>query len=153
MFSSTDDIARLLLMLRVGSQSLALPARAVERILPMAAPIPLPEAPEGVMGLLNIQGAVVPVLDPRPALGEATPRIHPAQHLVLVSCQNRFLLWVDRVEQIVEADAWHDNTTLLGGDRRLIAHLAQIAGETIPVLSPEALAPGAVLPPASTPIR
>jgi purine-binding chemotaxis protein CheW len=153
MFSPTDDVERLLLIVRIGSQLFALPARAVERILPMAAPIPLPEAPNGVVGLLNIQGTVVPVLDPRPALGQITPPIHPAQHLVLVSCQNRYLLWVDRVEQILEADARHDDPAPVGGNRRLVALIAQIAGETIPVLSPEALDPGALLPPASASIR
>src|SRR5437588_12158832 len=76
---------------RIGHQRFALPAGAVERILPMAALTPLAGAPPGVAGLLNLRGDVLAVIDPRPRLGLATPPHKPEQHLVLASAATRFL--------------------------------------------------------------
>jgi chemotaxis signal transduction protein len=146
-----DADARLLLVVRIGAQTVALPASAVERILPMAAITPLPDAPVGVVGLLNLHGEVLLVVDPRARLSlgsPSPPQPDPSQHLVVVASRARYLLWVDQVERVV---------TLPPGGRRalgdqpsgaLTPEVVRIDSMVVPVLSPEALAPAAVRPPA-----
>lgn len=141
----------LLLVVRLVGSGYALPATAVERILPMAAITPLPDAPPHVVGVLNVGGTILPVVDPRPRLclpGPPAPR-GPDQHLVLVCAGTRYLLWVDRAERTVLAAvlAVIDSGTAVGA---VTAGVAQIDGAILPVLSPQALDPGLVFraPPA-----
>lgn len=136
---------QLLLIVRVGSQRFALPAAAVERILPMAALTPLPGAPRNVAGLLNLHGGVVPVVDPRPHLagvaltnsagssGSAPAEPDASQHLVVMVAQTRYLLWVDAAEQVFASPA------------RPTASVVRLGDAVVPVLSPESLDPGPLL--------
>jgi len=48
---------------RVGGDAYAIPASAVERVIPCAALKGLPGATHGLAGLLNYQGSSVPVVD------------------------------------------------------------------------------------------
>lgn len=48
---------------RYGDDAYALPAGAVDRVLPFAALKPLPGAARGLAGVLNYQGQPVPVVD------------------------------------------------------------------------------------------
>jgi purine-binding chemotaxis protein CheW len=161
----------LLLVTQIGGQAFALPAASVERILPMAAITPLPEAPRDVAGVLNVRGEVLAVVDARRRLGlagGARRAPDPAEHLVLVSDEgrrggegeeaggSRYLLWVDRAERVVEP-APGDWSGLPGDARggregraprhwggkgaRLASEVVRLDGEVVPVLSPGALAP------------
>ncbi|MCG2586185.1 chemotaxis protein CheW [Massilia sp. TS11] len=51
------------LVFLIGGGRYALALSALRRVLPVMALQPLPAAPEGVAGLMNLHGAVVPVLD------------------------------------------------------------------------------------------
>jgi chemotaxis signal transduction protein len=145
--SLQDGAAQLLLIARIGERSWALPARAVERILRMAALTPLPDAPLGVAGVLNVHGAILPAVDPRPRLGLPTPPFHPDQHLVVVSAGTRYLFWTDRVERIVLAQPQDFDAVALNAERAAAPFLVRVDGDTIPVLSPEALDPGPLVQP------
>lgn len=48
---------------RIGDDAYALPADAVDKVLPFAALKPLPGAVRGLAGVLNYQGQPVPVVD------------------------------------------------------------------------------------------
>lgn len=48
---------------RIGDDAYALPAGAVDKVLPFAALKPLPGAVRGLAGVLNYQGQSVPVVD------------------------------------------------------------------------------------------
>jgi chemotaxis signal transduction protein len=136
---------QLLLIVRVGSQRYALPAAAVERILPMAALTPLPGAPRDVAGLLNLHGEILPVVDPRPHLagvalansagsaGSAPAEPDTSQHLVVVVAQTRYLLWVDAAEQVFAPSALST------------AGVVRLGDAVVPVLFPESLDPGPLL--------
>jgi purine-binding chemotaxis protein CheW len=50
---------------RVDERWYGVPLEAVERVVRMAAITPAPQAPEVVLGVVDIQGVVVPVLDLR----------------------------------------------------------------------------------------
>ena len=58
-----DDIQ--VVVFRVGGQEFAFNVFHVQRILRYEAPAPLPKAPQFLEGVLQVQGAVVPVIDLR----------------------------------------------------------------------------------------
>ena len=63
MLQQGDDIQ--IVVFRVGGQEFAFNVFHVQRILRYEAPAPLPKAPAFLEGVLQIQGAVVPVIDLR----------------------------------------------------------------------------------------
>ncbi len=84
----------------------ALDLSAVERVLPMAAAVPLPRAPEIVLGALNLHGDVVPVVDARRRLGLAPRGLAlTARLLVARAGRTRLALPVDEVASVREVDA------------------------------------------------
>jgi chemotaxis signal transduction protein len=154
------DRVQLLVVGRIGDRRFALPATAVTYCLRMAAITPLPAAPRGIVGVLNLGGVILPVVDPRPWFDLASPPFHPEQYLVLVRARRDYLLWVDRLEQTFAAheedfrplDLDGEGTTIpdaaagsLGGGTAarpaLVSVLVRIEGEVVPVLSLEVLAP------------
>lgn len=133
------------LVSRIGQQRFALPASAVERILPMAALTPLADAPSGVVGILDVRGEVLPVINPRPRLGLDTPPLLPEQHLVLTAAGTRFLVWLDRAESLVQVPGAAIDRVEAREERPLVSGVVRMADGTVPVLSPEALDPGAII--------
>src|SRR5918994_3443220 len=89
------------LLVHLADRRFGLPLALVERVLPMAAVTPLPETSEGLIGVLNLHGEIVPVIDPRPRLGLPTPPLNGEQRLVLLAGSARYLLWVDAIEEVV----------------------------------------------------
>lgn len=81
----------------------AVPLAATERALPMVAISPLPDCPDVVLGAVNVHGEVVPVLDPRRALGRRTAEVRREAHLLLVrTARRRLALAVDSVLGVSE---------------------------------------------------
>jgi chemotaxis signal transduction protein len=132
--SDQDDT--LLLVVTIGARRFALPAAAIVRVLPMAAPIPLPDAPPGVVGALPFRGAILPVVDPRPRLGQPGVAPRPEQHLIAVAAEARYLLWVDRAETVVAAPA-------PGRDDPAAPQLIRLGDDFLTFLPAAALAPAA----------
>ena len=54
---------RQLLRLAVGQETLVVPIEAVREILEVGRLTPLPKTPDFVRGVMNLRGAVVPVID------------------------------------------------------------------------------------------
>ena len=54
-----------LLVLLLGDQRYALPLPAIDRVVRMVAITPLPKAPDIVLGVVNVQGRVIPVINMR----------------------------------------------------------------------------------------
>ena len=54
-----------LIVFALDSQRYALPLPVVDRVVRMAAITPLPKAPDIVLGIVNIQGRVIPVINIR----------------------------------------------------------------------------------------
>ena len=63
------------ILLGVGEREFALPLGCVVEVVRMAALTPAPGAPGHVLGLLDLRGRVVPVIDLRPSWGCRRP--HP----------------------------------------------------------------------------
>src|SRR5207244_11722243 len=90
------------LLVRLGERQYGLPLAIVERVLPMAAVLQLPDSDEGLLGVLNLHGEILPVMDPHQRLGLARPVLAAEQRLVLLRSYTRFLLWLDVVEAGVD---------------------------------------------------
>jgi purine-binding chemotaxis protein CheW len=80
----------------------ALALGAAERAVPMVAIAPLPDAPEGVQGAINVHGEIVPVLDLRGRLGLAPREPDPGDQLLLVRASRLVALPVDEVDGVLE---------------------------------------------------
>ena len=81
----------------------ALPLTSVERSYRAVAVTPLPEAPEKVLGIVNVHGVVHPVIDLRHCFGLPSRPISPADHLVLGHTPRRKVgLMVDSVSGVIE---------------------------------------------------
>jgi purine-binding chemotaxis protein CheW len=73
----------------VGERRWGLPLECVERVVAMVAVAPLPGAPEGVRGAINVHGAVVPVLDLGRRLGDPPHPLGADARLVLARTRRR----------------------------------------------------------------
>jgi len=54
-----------LLVLTLGNQRYALPLHTIDRVVRMAAITPLPKAPDIILGVVNIQGRIIPIINMR----------------------------------------------------------------------------------------
>ncbi|MBQ5946020.1 chemotaxis protein CheW [Massilia sp. ST3] len=86
-------------------QRLALPLACVRRAVPCAEPAPLPGAGAIVLGVLNVAGEMVVVVDVGRRLGLAPAPLDPAQQ-ILVAELSGFLagIVVDRIHGVTERD-------------------------------------------------
>lgn len=93
-----------LLLLDVGGQRLALPSASVGEVLAAARPEPLPGAPAPVIGLVDLRGSVLAVLDGRRLLGMASaPVVATDRFVVLDVGGTRRMLRVDAAIDLVDA--------------------------------------------------
>lgn len=128
---------------RLGREAFALPLERVERALRMVAPVRLPQAPPWLMGVINMHGQVLPVLDLGQRFGREARQPHPDQRLLVVTHEPRNLaLLVDGVEQVLDArvDQLEPPSGHLAGSR-MLAGVLQHKGELVLVLNPDRLAP------------
>jgi len=96
----------------------ALPLSCVERVLPMVAVSPLPQAPAIVCGVINLHGRVLPVLDLRRRFGLPPGAYGPDAHLVVARTARRpVVLPVDEALGVlsVAVDAVTAPTAVLPG--------------------------------------
>jgi chemotaxis signal transduction protein len=128
------------LLVRLADREVGLPLALVERVLPMAYVLSLPDPSQGLIGVLNLHGDVLPVVDPRPRLGVPTPSVSPEQRLVLVRGAERFLLWVDAIDEVVPgADA--QTTVPMQQASPLLPRVIRLGNRLVPVMAPSALEP------------
>ncbi len=82
----------------IEDQRYGLPLERVEQVLPMVWVAPLPKAPEMVVGVINLHGAVLPVLDIRKRFGLPERRWGLTTRLVVVQLAHaRIAVPVDEV--------------------------------------------------------
>lgn len=95
-----------LVIFSIDGQRYALPLSAAERVLPMVAVSPLPQAPAVALGVVNLHGKVVPVLDFRRRLCLPPRDYGLTAHLLLARTSRRTLIvLVDEVLGVQEVAA------------------------------------------------
>lgn len=101
---------------------LALPLGRVLRTVRAVATTPLPQAPEIVCGVVNVQGRIVPVLNLRRRFGLPEREIGLADQLLIARGATRIVaMIVDAVAGVVEYDAsdFVAVDSVVGGTRHL----------------------------------
>jgi purine-binding chemotaxis protein CheW len=84
----------------------ALPLNSVERIVRAAHVTPLPQAPSIVLGLLDVQGSILPVFNVRRRFGLPDRSVDPADQFVIARTRSRtVVLVVDAAQGVIERDA------------------------------------------------
>lgn len=105
--ASTKGTARSLCAFWLGEKAYALDTRIVGEVLNVAAFIPVPGTPAPVLGLFNLRGTPVSLVDLGAVLGvPGTAGAKPASRTVLVLRQGDAILTgvlVDRMELVVQA--------------------------------------------------
>lgn len=139
------NAAAVLLIGRVGDQTVAVAVDRVERVLRMAALTLLPDAPPHIAGVINLHGVLLPVVDLHTRLNLPRPPVHVDQHLLVVTASTRFLVWLDRIETIIEVD--HDQFIRVetSTSSALAPFLLRIEDKGVPILALEMLDPGPFL--------
>lgn len=88
---------------RLEGQCYALPLEHVARALRMVAITPVPETPPWVIGVIDLQGRVIPVLDLRSRLRLPAREPHPDDHLLIVRIEERSIaVKTDEVTEVLE---------------------------------------------------
>lgn len=91
-----------LVVFRIGEQDFAVGVAAVERVVRAVEIAPLPEAPRGVRGVINLQGRIVPVFDLWTRLGQPGRELRASDHLLVARTPWRTVaLLVDAVSGVV----------------------------------------------------
>jgi len=87
----------------LGDQRYALPLSAVERVVRVVEVTPLPQAPDIVLGVVNVQGRIIPVVNPRRRFRLPERDIALSDQLVIAHTTRRpVALVVDAVTGVLE---------------------------------------------------
>lgn len=110
--TTPEDPGRELISFRVGAQEFCVDVMAVREIRGWSPTTPLPRAPIYVRGVMNLRGAVLPILDMSARLGFA-PAEPTSRHVVIVVAIGPRLvgLLVDSVCEILIAEERHMQAT------------------------------------------
>jgi len=113
----------------------ALGAEVIERVVRAVEVSPLADAPPGVLGVINLHGRIIPVLDIRPRFGLPSREICLSDHFVIACAGEREVaILVDAALDVVSAGSATeavavDALTGLNGIERVVVQ----AGEIVPV--------------------
>ncbi len=83
------DIDGYFVTFRIAERRFAFPLSRVERIVRMVALIPVPEAPEWISGLINLNGHVLPVISLRSRLGLHAAKVHLDDRILVMKTRGR----------------------------------------------------------------
>ena len=103
-----DETTGYFLTFLMGDRYLALPLERVERVIRMAALIPLPDAPSWVVGILNFHGTILPVIDLRKRLGLSDREVDLAQRILVIRTKRRKLgVLADAADEVIFVSEEH----------------------------------------------
>jgi purine-binding chemotaxis protein CheW len=104
----TADVAlrgdgRAFLLATLDGVRLAFPSDTVDQIIPAVAYAPLPTAPPVILGLVNLRGVPLPLLDLRLRLGGPPTEPSATDHVVVCHVgERRVGVWLDQVTGLQE---------------------------------------------------
>jgi purine-binding chemotaxis protein CheW len=113
-----------LVVFRLENQRYAMPLAAVERIVRAVEVTALPKAPGIVLGVIDVEGRVLPVFNLRRRVGLAEREIGPADQFLLArTTQRTVVLVIDEAQGVIERP-----TTAITGPGSIVPGLEQIEG-------------------------
>lgn len=98
---------QIIVLFKLDELTYGLHLSAVERVVNAVEITPLPMAPEIVMGVINFQGNIIPVMNLRKRFNLPLREIEPEDQLVIAHMQQRLvMLPVDTVSGIHELESY-----------------------------------------------
>jgi purine-binding chemotaxis protein CheW len=92
-----------LVVFRLDEQRYALPLPVVDRIVRAVELTPLPRGPVIVLGIVDMAGQVLPVIDVRQKFGLPESPLTPAHHLLIAQTDRRSVaLVIDEAQGLIE---------------------------------------------------
>ncbi len=107
---------RHLVVFSLDDQRYALPLNFVKRSIRVVAITPLPQAPDIVLGVIDLGGTVVPVIDIRQRFNHRARDVRLSDHLVIATTGRRTVaLLVDETKGVIETspDSYAPAETIL----------------------------------------
>src|SRR4051812_4062803 len=90
-----------LVFFQIAHKRFAFPSVVVHEVLPMVEPTSVPGWPAHALGLIDVRGVLLPLLDVSLALGQAERPLSAHQYVLLMEAFNRpFGIVVDEVEGV-----------------------------------------------------
>jgi purine-binding chemotaxis protein CheW len=127
------------LVFELAGRTHGLFAEDVELVSQAVAIMPLPGAPRGIEGLIDVQGDLLPVLDLRSHLGLAAREPDPDEHMVVVRARrHRVAIRVDRATALARVEPGDLESGTLLPDT--VAAVARLEGELVPIHDPATFA-------------
>jgi purine-binding chemotaxis protein CheW len=127
-----------LLVVELARQQYALRVQQVREVVPRAALTVLPGAPPGVLGILQLRGALLPVIDLRQRLNVPATPAQISQSIVVALTRGFAVgLLVDAVGGIAAADVGVVSERQ-GSSGALITSVAEVHGQLMTILDPDA---------------
>ena len=127
------------LIFEVDGQRHGLPVGDVLELLAALAVMPVPGAPTGIEGVINLRGAIVPVVNVRQRFGRPAKTLAAADHFIVVRANQRQLaLHVDRAIELARLDigqlsAGETHAVAKHGDAMVLLHrLQDLVAEALP---------------------
>jgi chemotaxis signal transduction protein len=136
----------LTLLCRAGTRRFFAPAASVTRVIGATAFTPVAGLPGAAVGVVNVAGENLALVDSRLALGETQSVLHPAQRFLQFDAPKPWLLWVDAVESVQELSA-EQCDALTVGDAATVRYAVRLKNETLPLIDPIPLEPGVIVQP------
>src|SRR5690606_20291676 len=93
------------LTFRVDDRSYALPAEAVTEVIRTPPVARVPQGPEGLLGIANLRGAILPVASLRRLLGAASREADESSRALVLAGASPVGLAVDAVDALVSVQA------------------------------------------------
>ena len=119
------DTSLQLVIFNLDALRLALPLSVVKRVIHVVKITPLPHAPEIVIGVINVHGRIIPVVDIRKRfrLPEREPRLHD-QLIILQTSKISVTIVVDAVGGVVERP---DQEVIMAD--KILPHIEYVKGD------------------------
>ena len=117
-----------MLIFEVDGQRHGVPAHEVQELLPALAIMPVPGAAPFIEGVIDLHGAVVPVLDVRQQFGLPAKGLALSDHFIVVRRKNRLTaLHVDRALELARVSTMGEPSRVGGrvvkvGDGMVLLH-------------------------------
>jgi purine-binding chemotaxis protein CheW len=142
---TTDSVSVQYLTFTLGEEVFAMDIRTVREIIQHGAMTVVPLMPKFVRGVINLRGAVVPVIDLQSRFGRATTIVGKKTCVIIFDAsrdgeKTELGLMVDAVSEVIEIQpAQIEQPPQFGTSiqREFIRGMGKVAGEFIVILEPE----------------
>jgi chemotaxis signal transduction protein len=121
----------------LGKKPYAVPAELIQEILPLIEPTPVPAWPPDALGLINVRGNLLPLVDIAPQLSRGQTVVHAQTLIMIVQIFGRqWGILVDTVTSVGSAIVTYDFEEP-GGGTSIGGMLIQPDGSLVMVLNLE----------------